>query len=215
MGFECTGFTITTNPLLYLKIPALSYDASLGYNETIGFKNGTTQVFRPFEVSKLLEIPLSIQDTALFYPRRLALKDADAYQLCKRLLDTFDCYGGVLTLSWHDRSLEPERLWGDFYIRLLQEVRTRGAWVGSAHQIVKWFRQRRSVIFEESCVIDNKFRLKLNADKLISEPQMFLRCHIPSKNNANATSEKDHQRIDIPLNGETLIEIPFKDNEVE
>ena len=126
-----------------------NYDATLGYNETIGFKNGTTQVFRPLEVNNLLEIPLGIQDTALFYPRRLALKEADAYQLCRGLFDTVDCYGGVMTLSWHDRSLEPERLWGDFYVRLLQEVRTRGAWIGSARQIVKWFRQRRSIRFKE------------------------------------------------------------------
>ena len=190
------------------------YDATLGYNETIGFKNGTTQVFRPLEVDKLLEIPLGIQDTALFYPRRLALKDVDAYQLCKRLLDAVDCHGGVLTLSWHDRSLEPERLWGDFYIRLLQEVRTRGAWVGSARQIVRWFRQRRSIMFKESCVVDNKFRLKLAADELVSDPQMFLRFYIPSKFSGRMDSEKKYQVFDIPLNGETLIEMPFKNDEV-
>jgi hypothetical protein len=168
------------------------------------------QVFKPLEASRLLEIPLNIQDSSLFLSRRLALKDSDAYQLCKRLLDAADCYGGVLTLSWHDRSLEPERLWGDFYIRLLQEIKTH-AWIGSARQIVKWFRQRRSVAFEECRVVNNKFRLKLKSNKSNSEPQMFLRFYVPTK---KITSEKNYQKFDIPLNNEKLIEMSFKNSEV-
>ena len=45
-----------------------AYDAGLGYNETIGYRNGTAQVFRPLGARTLLELPLHIQDGALFYP---------------------------------------------------------------------------------------------------------------------------------------------------
>ncbi len=35
-----------------------SYDSSAGYNETVGYRNGTTQVFRPLGTKTLLELPL-------------------------------------------------------------------------------------------------------------------------------------------------------------
>jgi hypothetical protein len=203
------------NSPVVLENIGFNYDASLGYNEAIGFRNGTMQVFQPFGVRKLLEIPLNIQDTALFYPRRLALKDEDANQLCKRLLDNADCYGGVLTLSWHDRSLEPERLWGNFYSQLLHEIHTRNAWIGSARQIVQWFRQRRSVKFEESSVSDNMFRVKLVTDESASRPQMFLRFYIPSQSFGEKAIEKGYQTFDFLLNGQKIIEMPINCGEVE
>ncbi len=191
------------------------YDATLGYNETVGFKNGTTQVFRPFEVRRLLEIPLTIQDTALFYPRRLALTDEEAHRLCQNLLEMAGSYGGVITLSWHDRSLEPERLWGDFYVLLLQEIGNGTAWIGSAQQIVKWFRQRRSITFIESCVTDTKFRLKINANWSISEPQLFCRFYVPARRDDKLSSKKNYQHFDIPLTGEEIIEMSIKTNEAK
>jgi len=31
--------------------------------------------------------------------------------------------GGVLTVNWHDRSIAPERLWDDFYLDLLDDLK--------------------------------------------------------------------------------------------
>lgn len=214
MGIRMHWLYYNQNSPVILEKTGFSYDASLGYNDAIGFKNGTMQVFRPFGVHTFLEIPLNIQDTALFYPRRLDLKDSEANQLCEKLLNAADCHGGVLTLSWHDRSLEPERLWGDFYVRLLREIQSRGAWIGSARQIVNWFRQRRSVLFEESYVVDGKLRLKLKTDQLTSGLEMFLRFYIPSNSAKKTNSEKDYQNFDIPLNGQEFIEMPLKHSEV-
>ena len=55
-----------------------AYDPTVGYNETIGYRNGTTQVFRPLGAQTLLELPLHIQDGALFYPQRLDLSEPEA-----------------------------------------------------------------------------------------------------------------------------------------
>jgi hypothetical protein len=49
------------------------YDSTVGYNETIGYRAGTTQIFKHPTVSHLLELPLHIMDTALFYPSYLNL----------------------------------------------------------------------------------------------------------------------------------------------
>ena len=44
------------------------YDSTIGYNETVGYRAGTTQPYRPLAASRLLELPLHVMDTALFYP---------------------------------------------------------------------------------------------------------------------------------------------------
>jgi hypothetical protein len=53
----------------------------------------------------------------------------------------------VLTVSWHDRSLCPERLWGTFYARLLTTLRESGAVFLTARQTASLFRARRAVRF--------------------------------------------------------------------
>jgi hypothetical protein len=193
-----------------LEQAGFDYDATLGYNETIGFKNGTTQVFKPFEVARLLEIPLNIQDTALFFPRRMALSDADANRICDKLLKAIIKFKGVLTISWHERSLVPERLWGDFYVHLLQELQFHHAWIGSARQVVAWFRQRRSIIFEETSLIGGKFKLKIRGDHPVSDLQIFFRLHIPQSKNPSGGVIEQHY-YDIIWNGDPYIEIPLNE----
>jgi hypothetical protein len=125
-----------------------SYDASSGYNETLGYRNGTTQAFRPFTTSNLLELPLHIQDGALFYPHNLDLSEDEAAKRCRPLIDHVRSSGGVLTLLWHDRSHAPERFWGDTYVGLVQTLRSSNAWFATASQAVDWFRARRRVSFQ-------------------------------------------------------------------
>jgi hypothetical protein len=128
-----------------LEQAGFDYDSTIGYNETAGFRAGTTQVFRPLGAARLLELPLHVQDTALFFRGRMHLTEDQAWQLCQPLLDAADRHGGVLTILWHERSLAPERLWDGFYIRLLDELRRRNAWLATAGQTVEWFRQRRAI----------------------------------------------------------------------
>jgi hypothetical protein len=124
-----------------------SYDTTAGYNETLGYRNGTTQAFRPFSTRTLLELPLHIQDGALFYPHNLDLSEAEAARQCRQLIDHVQSSGGVLTVLWHDRSHAPERFWGDFYITFVQTLRSSNAWFATASQAVDWFRARRRVHF--------------------------------------------------------------------
>lgn len=121
------------------------YDASVGYNDAVGFRAGTTQVFRPLSAERLLELPLHIQDSALFFPGRMNCTESEALDHCQRILDWTHGLGGVTTLSWHERSLVPERQWDGAYRWLLAELRQRGAYVGSARDVVSWFSTRRSV----------------------------------------------------------------------
>jgi hypothetical protein len=123
------------------------YDATCGYNDAVGYRAGTAQPFRPLGVNQLLELPFQIQDTSLFYPDRMNLSEKEAWDRCLPLLANALEYGGVITLSWHDRSLVPERLWGDFYRAFLEKVRDASPRFGTAAEIVAWFRRRRSLVF--------------------------------------------------------------------
>jgi peptidoglycan/xylan/chitin deacetylase (PgdA/CDA1 family) len=131
-----------------LEDAGFAYDSTVGYNETVGFRAGTLQVFRPEGTRALLELPLHVQDGALFFPHRLNLTEDTASERCQVLFRQAQNLGGVLTILWHDRSHAPERLWGDFYRRLIEGLKSHDVWFATAGQAVDWFRARRGVRFD-------------------------------------------------------------------
>jgi hypothetical protein len=161
-------------------------------------------------VRRLLELPMHIMDTALFYPDRMNLTPKAARVAIGELMDNAGRFGGALTISWHDRSIAPERLWGDFYVNLLRDIRERGAWLTTAAKAVSWFRTRRSAVFEELLQPDGSMRIKISMSATEGLPGMRVRVHrgsgsrVPvSGGSVTATS------VDYPLRGgvETLIAV--------
>jgi len=130
-----------------LEMADAAYDSTVGYNETVGYRAGTTQAFRPVNASRLLELPLHVMDTALFYPAYLGLSPQEAKKVLDRIIDNATEFGGCITVNWHDRSLAPERLWNAPYRELIQDLKSRGAWFATTGQAVSWFQHRRSVTF--------------------------------------------------------------------
>jgi len=156
-----------------------SYDSTAGYNETIGYRNGTSQVFRPLGARTLLELPMHIQDGALFYPQRLDLAEPEAAARCRELIDRSAKLGGVLTVLWHDRSHGPERFWGDFYLGLIATLKSTGAWFATASQVVGWFRRRRAVRFRQVDTTNGVgIAIEYDGDEI--RPALRLRVHRPS-----------------------------------
>jgi hypothetical protein len=127
-----------------LEQAGLDYDSTIGYNEAVGYRAGTGQVYRPLGVERLLELPLHIMDTALFFPSRLNLSRKEARAKVSAIIDNAVRFGGAVTLNWHDRSIAPDRCWGEFYADTLDELRQRGAWLATASDTVAWFRMRRA-----------------------------------------------------------------------
>jgi hypothetical protein len=128
-----------------LEEAGFSYDSTVGYNETVGYRAGTTQAFRPFGTKRLLELPLHIMDTALFYPAYLHLSPEQAMMRIDSMVNDMRQFGGVLMVNWHDRSIAPERLWDDFYAELVEKFESAGAWFCTAAEAAQWFRRRREV----------------------------------------------------------------------
>lgn len=133
-----------------LESAGADYDSTVGYNQTVGYRAGTTQVYKPLAAKQLVELPLHIMDTALFYPSYLNLTHKEAASRVGAMIDNAVKFGGCVTVNWHDRSIAPERCWDDFYHELLEQLKSKGAWFATAANTVAWFRKRRSATFKES-----------------------------------------------------------------
>lgn len=133
----------------HLEAAGFSYDSTWGYNEAVGYRAGTSQVFR-LGATDLMELPLAIMDTALLYPGRMHLDPAAALEHCQHIIANAMRFGGTIVINWHERSLAPERLWGSVYEDLLRRVNEGRVWFARASQAVEWFRWRRSIRFVES-----------------------------------------------------------------
>jgi len=115
------------------------YDATLGYADCIGFRNGMCHPFKPYNLTKqgeidILEIPLTLMDKTLNLYMKL---DANrAWEMTKRLIDTVEMYHGTLTILWHNTCF-----FGDqrkFYEKILKYCREKNAWMTSGEEIVTW-----------------------------------------------------------------------------
>jgi hypothetical protein len=134
-----------------LEKAGFDYDSTWGYNEAVGYRAGTSQAFRFPQCHRLMELPMSIMDTALFYPGRMGLAPHEASQLCRRIVTNSKAHGGTVVINWHGRSLAPERSWGGFYQNLRTEMENGNrVWFTTAASAVDWFRWRRSIRFASS-----------------------------------------------------------------
>jgi hypothetical protein len=181
-----------------------SYDSSFGYNDALGFRAGTTQVFAPPDAEHLLELSLNIQDTAMFYPSRMNLSEPKAFDSCKQLIQTTAAAGGVVTVNWHTRSLSPERLWGDFYVTLLNEMRRYRVWFGTGQEIVTWFRNRRALSFEEVQFGEDGLNLKMTGLSPDNRRPFLVRIHHRRSRTSQvpALTAVEPQYSDVPWNAE-------------
>jgi hypothetical protein len=191
------------NTFRALEQAGYAYDSTAGYNETIGYRSGTTQAFRPEGAQSLLELPLHIQDGALFYQQRLDLCDAEAWKGCEVLIEHARECGGVLTILWHDRSHGPERFWGEFYSRLLARLRSLDGWFASAVQVVDWFQKRRELRFERLEAANGAGQICARYVGGSIQPALNIRLHQPNGRTASLSTRSSAQSfVDIPWNGE-------------
>jgi hypothetical protein len=127
-------------------------------------------VFKPVGVEQLLELPLHVMDTAMFYPPYMNLSDGEARSAMLPMIEHANKSGGVLTINWHDRSIAPERLWGEAYKTLLDDLRARKAWFATGAKAVSWFRQRRTAAF--GAVVSDAGAMRISVSSARSGPDL-------------------------------------------
>jgi hypothetical protein len=187
-----------------LEKAGFAFDSTSGYNDTVGYRAGTTQVFKPLSAIRLLELPLNVMDTALFYSSHLHLDDAAAETRVRRITDSTQRYGGVLTVNWHDRSIAPERLWGRFYRKLREDLERRNAWFATAPRAVAWFRMRRSAHIDVAADASGALRAKVAVDSAPGLPGLRLRIH--KRREMGVASAESY--IDVPVGAALDVAVP-------
>jgi len=169
------------------------YDSTLGYNEAVGYRSGTTQVFRLPGTRSLCELPLHAQDTAMFYPGRMGMSEAGAVDVCGKLIGDFRSYGGVFTINWHDRSLVPERNWDAPYLELLGMLGRERTWFATGGEAVRWYEKRRACRFDASGPVDGVRDVRLEGSMADDGPPVALRVHRPVSPGAEPTRFEDYR----------------------
>jgi hypothetical protein len=174
-----------------LESAGFAFDSTVGYNDAVGFRAGTSQVYRPRGSEKLLELPLAIMDTALFFTGRMGLAWAAGIARCRKVIADVRKYGGTVVTNWHDRSLAPERLWARAYRELLLELASDGrVWFATGSRAVEWFRWRRSIVLAPS-----EGGLRIQAPYQM-EPGATIRLH---------RAQSGRRFVDVPFNGQELV----------
>lgn len=195
-----------------LEKAGLSYDSTLGYNDGVGFFAGTSQAFKLWDTRELLELPLTIQDTAMFYSGRMNLGEEEAFVICKKIIENVWRFGGVLVINWHDRSLAPERLWGDFYVRLVNEIKSYKAWFATGLEAANWFRKRRAAAFTEFVGDDGAFKLRVEGFEKGEGPDLKVRFYGGREKEARLAGSRDVCE-DVCLRGGIEVNMPVWQNE--
>jgi peptidoglycan/xylan/chitin deacetylase (PgdA/CDA1 family) len=127
----------------YLSQAGFQYDATFGYADVTGFRNGMCHPFRPFDLNKnqnigLLEIPLIIMDQTLFH--YMKLDDVHAWERTKQLIEIVEKFQGVLTILWHNNYFYRDK--ARFYERILKYGIEKGAWMTNGQEIAQWANDR-------------------------------------------------------------------------
>lgn len=192
-----------------LEDAGFTYDSTCGYNDTVGFRAGTAQVFRPPGARQILEVPLHIQDLALFSPIWLNLNEAQAEERCNAVVRHVQRFGGAVTILWHERSLAPERLWGDFYVKLIDELKARRTWFATAAHVAEWFRLRRAIAFKRPRHVENELDLRLDAVPQAPMPGFIVRTYRPASPGA-APDEVCADYSDVLWSAESRMRVPIQ-----
>ncbi len=117
------------------------YDASFGYSDRLGPREGRIAPFVP-DGRNILELPLTVMDVTLF--RNLGLDGKAALEAAWNAVEPAIQAGGLVTLLWHNNYFnEPEyRDWQWTYEQLLARLAARNPWCAPGAEIDAWWRGR-------------------------------------------------------------------------
>lgn len=180
------------------------YDTTLGYSNIVGCRAGICFPFRPYDAlqnseMKIWEIPLHVMDNALF------MSSKDPFRVVKDISKTIKAYHGVLTILWHQNSLDekdfPGR--GVVYKKMISYI--KDAYVVPSGELIEWLSKRESFKIVDEKVKDEHSEWVLRAEKDIEgcRHRIFIGNTNSNEWNISIKGTKDYyvkeheERIDI------------------
>lgn len=116
------------------------YDSSLGFNNNVGFRFGTSYPWYLYDLNKkkqlkIMEIPLIIMDGALLDPNKGLILDKDtATEYCKFIIDKVENVNGVVTLLWHASKVSNKN-WTSVYEHAIRYASQKNTWFGCISEV--------------------------------------------------------------------------------
>jgi hypothetical protein len=140
---HCLHFDVRCTPRVQDQA-GLTVDSSIGFNDDIGFRYGTSYPWHLHDVRSgqqlnVLELPLVIQEKCLIRILGQGHKD-EALDRATRLVQRVQAVGGLITLLWHPETIRWP-LYVDVYRSLLVLLRENGAWFGTMAEVADWWRR--------------------------------------------------------------------------
>ncbi|MCK4269993.1 MAG: polysaccharide deacetylase family protein [Methanogenium sp.] len=126
----------------YLAQAGFLYDATFGYADCAGFRNGMCHPFRPYNLNTeefidIIEIPLVVMDGTLFQTY-MRLDNDSALNFVKKLIDRVAELNGVFTLLWHNTYLVGNTHEVKIYEQILNYCSNQNGWLSDGNSISKW-----------------------------------------------------------------------------
>lgn len=119
----------------------IKVDGTFGFNRHLGFRAGTSMPFFWPDLD-LLEVPLVIQDVAVFSPAAMELDLAMANKVCDQLVEEVACVQGCVGTLLHPEQFPLIRDLDRWYDQLIGNAIAKGGWVTSLAEINEWWRAR-------------------------------------------------------------------------
>jgi hypothetical protein len=126
------------------------YDSTLGFNDNIGFRRGTSYAYPLYNIenNKTLpswEIPLIIQDGAMFHPKKgMRLDKVKALEYIQMIAEKVKEVGGILTLLWHPHLIVDKSSW-DTFQEALQMLKEDNPWFATVSEVGDWWKSKVNI----------------------------------------------------------------------
>jgi len=116
-----------------------SYDTTLGFRETVGFRAGFCHPFLPYDFKndesfKILELPMTFMDNTIF-------SSEDPYKTLDKLIEMVKRFNGLLVVNWHQRSFDEKECPDHtrMYESMLKRFKRDKAFVSTCSDLAKWW----------------------------------------------------------------------------
>ena len=126
--FHYLAYDVQSTPAVLQK-SGVTYDTTLGFAETIGFRNAITHPFYLFDITKnsstdVIEIPLIIMDRTLQHSKYLNLSPSKTFDTIQPLLEEVRKFSGAVSILWHNSFLSPCKFkpWSLFFKNLIKQL---------------------------------------------------------------------------------------------
>lgn len=121
-----------------LSSAGLSYDSSMGFNFSNGFRVGTSF---PYQWESIIEMPLHIMDTSLWYECET---NQERFNRITEIQQRVKNNGGLLMLNWHLQYVNQEKFSERFKLfkGILERAIADKAWICLPREVFQVWRDR-------------------------------------------------------------------------